>query len=236
MRKAILTACMILLASLAVCAADPSLPAAATVKQPASLVSVQTRPDRTLTVPAETEAAVELLSGIHSQISRVGDPITAQLLQPVYVDGEVALPRGSVLDGHITRIRRAGRFRRSAELAFRFETITLPDGQAAPIAAMLTGLENAKALRVQVDSEGQLKGARRFPWRVFTGGLVGLGAFTGLEAGLVGATALTAALPAGGGAALAYAFLWSRGDEVHIPPDTCFHIRLHDSLTVRANW
>lgn len=99
----------------------------------------------TLTVPAETEAAVQLLSGIHTQVSHLNDPVKARLVQPVYVNGRVALPRESLLDGRITMIHRAGRLGHSAELAFRFDQITLPDGQAAPIAAVLAALDNPRS-------------------------------------------------------------------------------------------
>ena len=49
----------------------------------------------TLTVPAETEAAVTMLSGLHTRMSQVNDPVTAQLQQAVYVDGQIGC-----VDGH----------------------------------------------------------------------------------------------------------------------------------------
>jgi hypothetical protein len=193
-------------------------------------------PERILTVPAQTEADVQLLSGIHSQVSHVGDPIRAQLLQPVYVNGRVALPRGSLLDGRITRIRPAGRLRRPAELSLRFERITLTDGQDRPIAAVLTALDPPVPLSVRLDSEGQLKGTKPISWKGITGGLLGLGTLASLETQLASAAALGATLPLGGGAVLGYAFLWPRGSDVHLPPDTRFRIRLHHPLTVRVAW
>src|SRR5664279_626104 len=58
----------------------------------------------TLTVPAETEVKVQVLSGIHTQINHVNDPVTAEVLKPVFVEGKLDLPTGSLLDGHITMI------------------------------------------------------------------------------------------------------------------------------------
>jgi hypothetical protein len=204
--------------------------------QAPSDVARQISPEKILTVPAQTKAAVQLLSGIHSQVSHVGDPIRAQLLQPVYVNGRVALPRGSLLDGRITRVRPAGRLRRPAELSLRFEQITLPDGQDRPITAVLTALDALAPPSVRLDSEGQLKGTKPIFWKWIAGGLVGLGALAGVQTQLASAAALGATLPLGGGALLAYAFFWPRGSDVHLPPDTRFHIRLHQPLTVRVAW
>ena len=200
--------------------------------QPASRLPARAVDVLTLTVPAETEAAVELLSGIHTQVNRAGDPIVAELLQPVYVNGRVALPEGSLLEGRITRVQPARRLRRPGQLALRFETIILPDGQARPIAAGVAALDNPASLKVRVDAEGHLKGTKVFPWRKFTGGLLGLGALATVQTGFVGAAVLGALLPVGSGATLAYAFLWPRGNEVHVPPETRFHIRLDYPLTV----
>ncbi len=191
---------------------------------------------RTVVVPAQTEAKIELLSGIHSQVSHEGDLVTAQLVQPIYVGGEVALPAGSLLEGRITRVKQAGRMRRSAEMVLRFESITLPSGQDHPLSAILTYLKPSPSAKTYVDSEGFLKGTRVTPWKRIAAGFAGLGALGVIEGQLAGAAALGASLPIGGGALLGYAFLWPKGNEVHVPPDSTMRIRLRDSLTVRLPW
>jgi hypothetical protein len=237
MRNSILAALAIVALVPAAQAQSPyGLPTLAPSGQPPSDVTRQTSAEKILIVPAQTEAAVQLLSGIHTQVSHVGDAILAQLLQPVYVKGRVALPRGSLLDGRITRIRPAGHLRRPAELSLRFERITLPDGQDQPIAAVLTALDAPAPPSVRLDSEGQLKGTKAISWKGLAGGLVGLGALAGVQTQLAGAAAFGATLPLGAGAVLGYAFFWPRGSDVHLPPDTRVHIRLHHSLTVRLAW
>ena len=236
-RKAILAALAMIVMALGAHAESSSPPAALTSgSQPRSEAAAQASRERTLTIPAQTEAAAQLLSGIHTQVSHVGDPIRAQLLKPVYVDGRVALPLGTLLDGRITRIRSAGHLRRPAELSLRFERITLPDGQDQPITAALTALDTPAPPKVRLDSEGQLKGTKPSSWKGITGGLVGVGTLAAVQVNLAGAAALGATLPLGGGAVLGYAFLWPRGSDVHLPPETRFRIRLHHSLTVRVTW
>lgn len=196
----------------------------------------QASPQSTVTIPAQTEAAVQLLSGLHTQVSHVGDPITARLLQPVFIEGRVALPTGSLIEGRITRIRTAGRMRRPAELALRFDRITLPDGQDQPILAGLSELGNPSSLNARLDSEGFLKGTKGFSWKGIAGGLLGIGGLATLHSQLAGAAALGTSLPIGGGAMLGYTFLWPKGNEVHLPPETQLRIRLHHPLTVRVAW
>jgi len=191
---------------------------------------------QTLTIPADTEVAVEMLSGIHTQINRVNDPITARLRQPVYINGRVALPPGSLLDGHITVIRSAGRMRRPAELGLRFERITLPDGQAEPIAAVLAGMDKPETLQVRLDAEGHLKGTRAFSWKSLFGGFVGLGTFGTVRAALAGPATASALLPLSGAVVFGYEILWPRGRDVNLPPETPCRLRLNHPLTVRVPW
>ncbi len=202
----------------------------------AALSRSSTAAPMTVTIPADTEVAVQLLSGIHSRVSHEGDPVQARLRQPLYVGGDIALPPGTLLDGRITRIRAARRLRRPAELALQFESVSLPDGQEEPIQAVLAALESPTPFKTRVDSEGYLKGSRSVPWKGLTGGLVTLSVFAAGKAVLAGSAALASLLPAGGVALATSAFLWPRGNDVHLPPDTRCRVRLLYPLTVRIAW
>jgi hypothetical protein len=190
----------------------------------------------TVVVPAETEAEIQLLSGIHSRVSHEGDPIAAKLVDPVRVNGQVVLPVGSVIGGRITYIRPAGRLRRPAELGLRFERVTLPDGQNQPLSAMLLELDEVPHMNTHVDNEGTLKGTSAGTWKRLAGGLLGLGAFSAIQTQVAGAAALGITLPIGGGAVLGYSCLIPKGNDVHVPPDTQMRIRLRTPLTVRVAW
>jgi hypothetical protein len=186
----------------------------------------------TLTIPAETRATVQLLSGIHTRFSRVDDPIKAQLLQPVVIDGKVALPPGTLLEGRVTAVRSASRLNRSAELALRFEQIALPDGDVEPIVAVLA----MAPANTRLDREGHLKGARSVSWKGLTGGIAAIGSFAVAKATFASSAAFWPILPAAGTAWLGYEFLWRRGGDVHLPPQTSCQIRLDYPLTVRVLW
>ena len=219
----------------ALAAAPPEVRSAASDRT-LSLARAPQHPERTLTVPAETEAAIQLLPGIHSRVSHVGDPVTAEVLDPIYVDGQIALPAGTLIDGRITRIRPAGRMRRPAEMALRFEHVTLPDGQNQPLSALLAELDAPARARTRLDSEGILKGTRTLPWKYLAGGMVGLGVLGAIEAPLASAAVVGVTLPLGGGAVVGYSLLFPKGNDVHVPPDTPMRIRLRTPLTVRVAW
>ncbi len=191
-------------------------------------------PSGTLTVPAETQVTIQMLSGIHTKINQANDLVTARLLQPVYVKGRVALPSGSILDGRITMIRNSGHIHRPAELGLRFDTIVLPDGQAAPIAGVLAAMGESRKLDFHVDAEGHLTGGRALSWKTLISG-VGLGSFGAIKAVASGATALSLSPALAGASAIGYEILWPKGHEVNLPPETRCLIRLDYPLTVRVS-
>lgn len=184
-----------------------------------------------LTIPAETEASVVLLSGIHTQLAQVRDPVEGQLLQAVYVDGQMALPQGTLLYGHVTRVRPAGRMHRPAEIGFRFDEVSLPDGEVEPVLARLSALENPGKLRL--DSEGYLRGGRQLSWGLLTGTLTGAGGLAIIPR-VAGATvAATAGSLVAAGFLGGYALI-PRGPEVHLPPDTHCRVRFDYAFTVHG--
>ena len=191
-------------------------------------------PSDTVTVPAETQVTIQMLSGIHTQINRPNDLVTARLLQPVLVDGRVVLPSGSILDGRITMIRNSGHVHRPAELGLRFDKIVLPDGQAEPMAGVLVLMDKSSNLDLHIDAEGHLTGGRALSWKTLIGG-VGLGSFGAIKAVATGATAASMGFSLAGAAAIGYEILWPKGHDVNLPPETRCLIRLSYPLTVRVS-
>jgi hypothetical protein len=188
-----------------------------------------------VTVPAETQVSIQMLSGIHTQVNHANDLVTARLLQPVLVGGRVVLPSGSILDGRITMIRNSRHVHRPAELGLRFDKILLPDGQAEPMAGVLAEMDESSKLDLHIDAEGHLTGGRALSWKTLIGG-VGLGSFGAIKAVASGATAVSMGLSLAGAAAIGYEILWPRGHEVNLPPETLCLIRLNYPLTVRVSW
>jgi hypothetical protein len=185
-----------------------------------------------LTVPAETLVKARLISGMHTLVSHVNDPVSAEMTEPVYINGQMALPKGTLFDGHITSIRRPSWMRHNGEIAFRFDHVTLPDGHVVPVSAIITHLDKSMNLIGTLDAEGHVSGHKRGSWRSFLTGAVGAGGLTAAKLAFAGSTALTVAAPAGAAAFIGYEFLLRRGNNVNVPPMTGCRIRLLSSLTV----
>ncbi len=186
----------------------------------------------TLTVPAETSIKARMLTGMHTLVSHVNDPIAAAITQPVYINGQLALPTGTLFDGHITAVRPPKRMRRPGRISFRFDYVTLPSGQQIPVSAVITGLEKTKGLKGELDSEGHLEGRRKSSWKSFLTGFLTVGGLTAARLAVASSAALTAAVPASAAAFLGYEIFLIRGGNVSVPPNTGCHIRLNSSLTV----
>jgi len=84
-----------------------------------------------VTVPAGTQIVLELVDGASSQSSAVGDEVVARLAEPVRIDGELALPVGTRVEGRVTEVRKLARVGGQAILALAFERVDTGDGGAA---------------------------------------------------------------------------------------------------------
>ncbi len=185
-----------------------------------------------LTIPAETLVKARLISGMHTLVSHVNDPVSAEMTEPVYINGRMALPQGTLFDGHITSIRRPSWMRHNGQIAFRFDHVTLPDGHMVPVSAIITKLDNNKNLMGTLDAEGHVRGHRRESWRSMLTGAVGVGGLTIAKVAIASSTALTVAAPASAAAFVGYELFLRRGSNVNVPPMTGCHIRILSSLTV----
>ena len=184
-----------------------------------------------LTVPAETEASLVMLSGINTRISQVDDRVEGQLVQPVYVEGQLALPQGTLLFGRVIKAHPAGRLHRPAEIGLRFDEVSLPDGETESVTARLAALENPGKLRL--DREGYLKGGRQLSWGFLTGSLAGASALMIIPR-IAGATAAASAGSIATAGALGFYVLFPRGPEVNMPPQTRCRVRFDYSFTVHG--
>ena len=198
------------------------------IHRPAANIETSTA----VTIPAETLVKARLISGMHTLVSHVNDPVSAEMTEPVYVNGHMALPRGTLFDGHITSIRRPSWMRRNGEIAFRFDHVTLPDGEEVPVSAIMTRLENSKGLMGELDSAGHVQGHRRGSWKRFMTGAVGVGGLTAAKLLVASSAALTVAAPASAAAFVGYELFLRRGSNVNVPPMTGCRIRILGSLTV----
>jgi len=97
------------------------------------------------TVPAETILTVEFLDTVSSDTSVAGDTFSAQVLNPVLVDGVAAIEEGAVVFGSVLEVVPSKKIGAGAQMSLEFTRVRLLSGDEYPISAMFTDVaEGAK--------------------------------------------------------------------------------------------
>lgn len=108
-------------------------------------------------VPAGQILEVRLLETTSSRTSKVGQKVRAVLIAPVIVDGNVTVPAGAQVEGHVSTVAKFGFGVKNshARIGYRFDTIRLESGKTASLDAQLVRVDSA---REHVDEIGQVHG------------------------------------------------------------------------------
>ena len=162
-----------------------------------------------ITIPEGTEFKLQLHSTVSSKTSHPGDRILTTLLDPVAVEDQDVLSKGTRIDGHIAEVKSAGRRGKGGDLSLVFDTVELPNGQRLAITGSLTEVFSSEGgSDPNVGPEGDLKGggASRKKQAAIIAASTAVGAAGGLGTGIAGAAAgltLAILLPHGKQASLA---------------------------------
>jgi hypothetical protein len=98
-----------------------------------------------------TRARLTLLGEVSSRLAS-GSSFHAKLDEPISIDGQVLLPAGTTIEGHIES-KPARRLMRPGSLFMIFDRVILPNGEIQPASLHLVSSESAA---VKADSEGML--------------------------------------------------------------------------------
>lgn len=136
-------------------AAAPAPTVAATEVEPAQGASAgdqswrERRAEKTvsLSVPAGTTFDIELIDGVSSESSQVGDPFSARTVHDLTEGGVVAVPAGSRVEGEVSAVQPLKKIGGQAQLALTFHRIVLPDGTAVPIDASFAAAGKSETKR-----------------------------------------------------------------------------------------
>ncbi len=186
------------------------------VPKPAAPAPAPPRVIREVTIPEGAILELELLTAMDTAVSRVGDEIEAKTLSPVRVQGEVVLPKGTLVEGRVRDVESSGRVKGRAKLAFTFDRVATRSG-SKKIAASFVEREAA---------DGHKKDA------TVIGGAAGVGAIIG---GIVGGKKGAAIGATIGGASGTGVVLATKGREIQLPVGTEVNVRLDQPLVVAVN-
>ena len=199
-------------------------------------ISIQGQTAREITIEPETKFKVTLQTQLSSKLSEVGDPVVATIDEPIYVNGETVVPRGTEIRGRVAAVRSAGRPHKEGQMSIIFERIAMPWGEE-PISVVLTSVDDwSSDKKLKANDEGKVKGGKQGKETVDN--MVRGGSLGGATAGII-------LLSGGGGAAGAAALgggllggvLLTKGSEVRLQPGTQFRLKFIKTLTlpVRSN-
>ena len=186
---------------------------------------------REATIEPETKARIILQSQLNSKLNEPGDPITAIPDQPLYINGEMVMQRGTEFYGRVTEAVPAGRGQKNGRIAVIFERVRMAWGDE-PVAVAITAIDDwNNNEKMKADEEGEVDGKRsgkRTAENVATGGQIGTAA--GLATVLMGGGAATAGAGIAGG--LLGGLLMTKGGEVRVAPGAVFRIKFVKPMTL----
>jgi hypothetical protein len=189
----------------------PAAPAPAPTPVPTPAPTPTPRPR---IVASGTPLPIVLQQTLSTKTAKAEDPVVAELAEDVSVDGDVLLPKGSEVRGHVVSAQRSGRVKGRARLVVAFDEVRV-DGRTYEIEA--TGFDVTAG-----SSKG--KDAKIAGGAAAAGVLIGAiadGGSGAAKGGLIGGAA-------GGAAVLA-----TRGVEVELATGSRYTIKLQKSLRLR---
>ena len=107
-------------------------------------------------VPAGTALMVRLETTLATFSNKPGDPFRGSITQPVVVNGQTALPAGTIVEGRVTKVVEPRRISGKPTIGILPEAVILPTGERYYLDATLTDTNISGS---DVNTEGQFKGS-----------------------------------------------------------------------------
>ncbi len=95
-----------------------------------------------------------LITPLSSASTQKGAEVEAMVSQPLFDEGRLILPQGSLLKGSVVQVQPARHLSHNGQLRMAFHELSLPSGVEQKVEATLAGVEAGKASNVKLDSEG----------------------------------------------------------------------------------
>lgn len=153
---------------------------------------------------------------ISSKVARVNDTFTATIAAPLIKREKIVLPIGTIIEGRVTKVRRASFGGRGGILEISFQTIRFADGTKRTIEGVLVS-------ELKTNS-GAAANALTILGGTAIGGIVGAAAAKSGGGALIGA-----GIGAGAGMSVS---LFRKGGDVSIRADEQFEIKLTKAVNL----
>jgi len=172
-------------------------------------------PPQKVTIPAGTTLAVRLVDTLDSEKNQAGETFKATLNSPLSVEGDVVIPAGYDVEGHIVDVKSAGKFAGQSLLVLQLDRISV----------------GSKSYSVQTDEYKRQGSSRGKNTAEKVGAGAAIGAIIGGIAGGGKGAGIGAAAGGGLGGGVQAA---TKGQQIKLPSETVINFTLQSPLTVIA--
>lgn len=170
-------------------------------------------PPQKVTIPAGTTLAIRLVDALDSEKNQPGEGFHATLNSPLSVEGDVAIPAGYDVEGHVVDVKSAGKFAGQSLLVLQLDRISV----------------NGKSYAVQTDQYKRQGSSRGKNTAEKVGAGAAIGAIIGGIAGGGKGAGIGAAAGGGLGGGVQAA---TKGQQIKLPSETVLNFTLQNPLTV----
>ena len=143
-------------------------------------------PPPPIVVPAGTDIVVTLGQALGSKTSQTGQTFAASVAQPVSVEGQTAIPKGSAVSGTVVTAKEKGKIKGEGQLSLTLKSITVRDHTYRIDTVTLDSTIKGKGKRTAVTTGGGAAGGALIGGLAGGGKGAGIGALVGAGAGFVG--------------------------------------------------
>jgi len=170
-------------------------------------------PPQKVTIPAGTTLAIRLVDAIDTEKNQPGETFKATLNSPLSAEGDVAIPAGYDVEGHIADLKSAGKFAGQSLLVLQLDRISV----------------GGKSYAIQTDEYKRQGSSRGKNTAEKVGAGAAIGAIIGGIAGGGKGAGIGAAAGGGLGGGVQAA---TKGQQIKLPSETVLNFTLQNPLTV----
>jgi hypothetical protein len=170
-------------------------------------------PPQKVTIPAGTTLAVRLVDAIDSERNQAGETFKATLNSPLSVEGDVVIPAGYDVEGHLVDVKSAGKFAGQSVVVLQLDRISV----------------GGKSYSIQTDEYKRQGSSRGKNTAAKVGAGAAIGAIIGGIAGGGKGAGIGAAAGGGLGGGVQAA---TKGQQIKLPSETVLNFTLQSPLTV----
>jgi len=193
----------------------PAAPAVTPVPAAAPAPPSPPPPPQKVTIPSGTALTVRLVDPIDSEKNQTGDGFHATLNGPLTLNGDVVVPAGSDVQGHLASVKSAGKFAGQSEVVLQLDSIT----------------SGGNTYNIQTDQYSKQGSSRGKNTAEKVGVGAGIGAILG---GIIGGGKGAAIGAASGGGIGGGVQAATKGQQIKLPSETVLNFTLQAPVTVVA--